>query len=68
MLHTRRNLLQPDLEQTVLAKQANQKDNHDTHAKPRELCIGETVMANNPKPGFPAVAAIVKKCLGPLTI
>ena len=24
-------------------------------------------MANNPKPGFPAVAAVVKKHLGPLT-
>ena len=29
MLCTRWNLLQPDLEQTVLAKQANQKDSHD---------------------------------------
>ena len=67
MLRIRWNLLQPDLEQTVIAKQANQKENHDKNAKPRELCIGETVMACNPKPGFPAVAAIVKKRLGPVT-
>ena len=66
MLCTRWNLLQPDLEQTVIAKQASQKDNYDKHAQPRELCIGETVMDNNPKPGFPAVAAVIKKCLGPL--
>ena len=67
MLRTRWTLLKPDLEQTVVTKQANQKDNHDKHAKPRELCVGDTVMANNPKPGFPAVSAIIKKRLGPLT-
>ena len=67
MLRTRWTLLKPDLEQTVVTKQANQKDNHDKHAKPRELCVGDTVMANNPKPGFPAVSAIIKKHLGPLT-
>ena len=67
MLRTRWNLLQPDLEQTVIAKQVSQKGNHDKHAQPRQLRIGETVMANNPKPGFPAVAAVIKKRLGPLT-
>ena len=67
MLHTHWTILQTDLDQAVIAKQANQKENHDKHAKPIELCIGETVMASNPKPGFPAVAAIVKKRLGPLT-
>ena len=46
MLHTHWTLLKPDLEQTVVTKQANQKDNHDKHAKPRELCVGDTVMAN----------------------
>ena len=45
-------LLQPNLEQTVLAKQANQEDNRDKHAKPRELLIGETVVANNPSQAF----------------
>ena len=67
MLRTCWSLLQPDLEQTVLTKQASQKENHDKHAKSRELCVGDTVMANNPKPGFPAVAAVVKKRIGPLT-
>ena len=39
-----------------------------TYTHPKEICIGETVMAN-PKPGFPAVhvAAVIKKRLGPLT-
>ena len=67
MLRTHWNLLQPDLEQTILTKQASQRENHDKHAKSRELCVRDTVMANNPKPGFPAVAAVVKKRLGPLT-
>ena len=67
ILCTRWNLLQADLEQTILTKQASQKDNHDKHAKSRELCVGDTIMAYNPKPGFPAVAAVVKKHLSPLT-
>ena len=66
MLCTCWNLLQPDLEQTVMAK-ASQKDNHDKHTKPREFATGKTVMASNPKRGYPAVAAVVKKRLGPLT-
>ena len=67
MLCTHWILLQPDLEQIILTKQASQKENHDKHAKSRELCVGDTVITNNPKPGFPAVAAVVKKRLGPLT-
>lgn len=42
MLRTHWNLLQPDLEQTVLTKQASQKENHDKNAKSRELCVGDT--------------------------
>ena len=67
MLCTRWNLLQTDLEQTMMAKLASRKDNHDKHTKPQEFATGKTVMASNPKPGYPAVAAVVKKCLGPLT-
>ena len=44
-----------------MAKQASQKDNHDKHTEP------QTVMASNPKPRYPAVAAVVKKRFGPLT-
>ena len=69
VLRTRWDLLKPDRERTVTTKQAmaNQKESHDIHARARELDIGETVMARNPKPWLPAVSGIVKKHLRPLT-
>ena len=67
VLRTRWDLLKPDRERTVTTKQTSQKESHDIHACARELDIGETVMAWNPRPGLPAVSGIVKKRLGPLT-
>jgi len=61
MLHTRWNLLQPNIEKSVITKQANQKGSHDKCAHASEFEVGETVMAQNPNPGLPAVASIVKK-------
>ena len=61
MLRTCWNLLQPNIEKTVTTKQANQKGSHDKCARAREFEVGETVMAQNPNPGLPAVAGIVKK-------
>ena len=40
---------------------------HDKRSKPRELTVGERVMAMNNKKGLPYVPAVVKKKLGPLT-
>ena len=67
VLRTRWDLLKPDRERTITRKQASQKESHDIHTRARELDIGETVMARNPRPGLPAVSGIVKKHLGPLT-
>ena len=66
-LRTRLDLLLPNYEETVSKRQADQKMAHDKHCKPRELTVGESVMAKNNKQGLPYVPAVVKKRLGPLT-
>ena len=66
-LRTRLDLLLPNCEHTVSKRQADQKTAHDKHSKPRQLNIGERVMAKNNKQGLPYVPAVVKKKLGPLT-
>jgi len=59
MLCTRWNLLQPNIEKTVITKQANQKGSHYKYAHAREFEVGENVMVQNPNPGLPAVAGII---------
>ena len=43
-LRTRLNLMRPSSEERVQAKQAQQKYDHDKHAHPRELEIGQSVI------------------------
>ena len=51
----------------VRAKQDEQKQHHDRHAKERQLSLGQKVYAKNFRPGPTWVPAIVRKLLGPLT-
>ena len=61
------DLILPGHDRTVLEHQAKQKTAHDKHSTPRELVVGETVMARNNKPRMPDVLDKVTKRLGPLT-
>ena len=66
-LRTRLNLMQPSSEERVQAKQAQQKYDHDKHAHPRELEIGQSVMAPNFLPGPDWVPGVVEGKCGPLS-
>ena len=66
-LRTRLDLLLPNYEKVVSERQAEQKMAHDKHCLPRELAVGEAVMAKNYRQGMPFVPGVVKKKLGPLT-
>ena len=46
-LRTRSNLLRPDCESHVFAKQASQKTHHDCHAKIRSFTTGQAVMVRD---------------------
>lgn len=46
-LHSRLDLVRPDLERKVHNKQQEQKNHHDVHAKAREFNIGDLVYAQN---------------------
>ena len=38
------DLLRPDVENDILGKQADQKQQHDQHAKAQELFVGQRVL------------------------
>ena len=50
-LRTRFSLLHPSTEKQVTKKQFEQVSHHDQHAKPRQFCVGQTVMARNYRQG-----------------
>ena len=66
-IRTRLDLLRPDGERHVSSKQAQQKADHDKHARSRELHTGQSVMARNLRPGVPWVPGVIVEQLGPLT-
>ena len=66
-IRTRLDLLHPNSESQVLAKQAQQKSQHDRRAQHREFFVGQTVMARNLRPGPDWVPTVVVERLGPLT-
>ena len=66
-LRTRLDLLRPSSENRVQGKQAQQKKDHDQHARPRELERGQAVMARNFRPGPEWVPGVVEKKTGPLS-
>ena len=51
----------------MLAKQAQQKSQHDRRAQHREFFVGQTVMARNLRPGPDWVPTVVVERLGLLT-
>ena len=65
--HTRFDLLKPNLEHRVLAKQAVQKDQHDQHAHLRSLEAGHPVMAKNMHHGENWIPGVILKQLGPVS-
>ena len=50
-VRTRLDLLHSDVEERVTTKQAQQKMHHDQHARSRDLCVGQRVLARNFRPG-----------------
>lgn len=66
-VQTQFDLLRPDPEAQVLEKQAQQKVNHDQHARVRQLSVGDAAMAKNLRPGPDWVPARVVAKLGPLS-
>ena len=66
-IHTRFDLLKPYLESSVAGKQAEQKSQHDKHARQREFSIGEKVVVKNLRPGSTWIPGMVTKQLGPVT-
>ena len=64
---TRFDILKPNLEHRVLAKQAVQKDQHDQHAHLRSLEAGQPVMAKNMRPGENWIPGVILKQLGPVS-
>ena len=66
-IRTRLDLIRPDYFSRVLAKQAQQKAQHNRRAQEREFFVGQSVMARNVRPGPDWVPAVVIERLGPLT-
>ena len=66
-VRTRFDLLKPNQRSHVMQKQAQQKTEHDRHAKPREFSIGQSVMARNFQSGPKWVPAVIDEKLGPLS-
>ena len=66
-IRTRLDLLRPNCESQVQKQQANQKMWHDQHAHARQFFLGQTVMAQNLRPGPKWVPGVVVECLGPLS-
>lgn len=66
-LRTRWDLLKPGTDETVRRRQANQKAQHNQHARLRCLSIGASVMVRNFSSGPDWVPGVVARRLGPLT-
>ena len=66
-VRTRLDLLRPNTNTRVQDKQAQQKVNHDRHAKAREFAVNDPVFVKNFRPGPDWIPAIVVAKLGPLS-
>ena len=66
-VRTRFDLLKPDGETQVTAKQAMQKLAHNRKAKLREFTVGQEVMARNYREGDKWVPGVVVERKGPLS-
>jgi len=65
-IHTRLDLLRPNLQDLVLSKQAAQKNQHDQHARSRTMKVGQPVMVKNMRPGDGWIPGVILKHLGPV--
>ena len=66
-VRTRLDLLKPNLQERVVAKQEVQRTSHDQHAHARSLESGQPVMVKNFRPGEMWVPGVVIKALGPVS-
>jgi len=66
-VRTRLDLFRPNVDGRVAGKQADQKAHHDSHAKPRELFLGQRVMVRNTQAGQAWVPGTVIECTEPLS-
>ena len=66
-IRTRFDLLKPDLESTVSAKQSAQAARRDQHAKLRHFTVKENVMVRNFCAGPTWIPGIIFKQLAPIT-
>ena len=63
-IRTRLDLLKPGLEETIVKKQATQKEKHDVHVRKRSLLPGDHVLARNKTDWCPGV---ILEQIGPLS-
>ena len=61
------DLLKPNIEETVQARQIQQQLNHDVHSKDRKFQINDTVYVENFAQGSKWLEGIVEEIRGPLT-
>ena len=66
-MRTRLDLLKPDAKHHVAERQAQQKADHDQHARVRQFSVGDIVMAKNFRSGPNWLPATVVERLGPLS-
>ena len=66
-VRTRLDLLHPDVETLVHTKQSEQKFHHDKHARGRQLCVGQRVMAKSSPPGSQWIPGTIIRRTGPLS-
>ena len=66
-LRTRFDLIRPDVNKSVCAEQAKQKNNHDRHSNSREYFVGQNVQAHNFREGPRWSPGVIVERLGPLT-
>ena len=68
-VHTRLDLLQPNIETQVTNKQADQKVTHDQHSRDRAFMIGQRVhmMVHNLRPGPTWIPDTIVGRNGPLS-
>lgn len=67
MVRTRLDLLTPNLEEQVAARQAQQKEKHDQHARQRDFVEGQRVMVRGRRPGSSGTPGVVVEKIGPVT-
>ena len=66
-VRTRLDLMYPEVKDTVMKKQAEQKDYHDQHAHMRHFDIGQRVLARNYRPGDKWLTGTIMDKIGPLS-